>query len=1419
MKGMKKILVIFLALLFFGSMIPTIVGSESRAFDPGVDLKNIGLGPHLPAETGEYLNDTYIVTVTVENIGETILIDLNVTCKITNATSTMLDDWNTTITTLAIGTTADVIFDWVWVYPDDDYTINATVTADGFGTEVSDWELKGVRIEDVTSFKPIDVSLYNDTWLTTQAYNGAYNNTWWSTQENPAEYKLQVTIANTGNQPTGQIVVEASIYDGNTTAANKYWTNDTTVSSIAPGKQDFATFTGNFTTMNGSGNKTVEVQIPGTGGNDTFLIMVKNIANLMVSIVNYENGSSYNALIDEIQVRIQNNGNTNLSDNTAFTVDLDISNKTGDMIVGWSNSTTITSANIDENVTHPGGYMDVYFTVGNVTDLPGWHWFNVTINPTGEFNNSDADDNTAGINITLENTTGKTLEITSPTAGKYDVDDTGGLDIKAKVTNTGNSEDEFASGYWFEVSYKNLNTGEVITNMTNDTESQPLTPGLSRETDIGAWYSLLNYNAEFEITVALSLAKGTPILLTDTVLVTLAGGETDGAIAGTVTGIRTGEDVLVTAYTAGTTDIYDFENIVDGTYTVDGDYEFSLPGNASGIPYDIYIVELFNYYYDLESEEDVLVQSGRETPDVDFALNALDTGRINGSVELTGAPGYPDVPAADEFDDWDLVDVNVVGPTPNRMTYDNPNETGWFDFDVLVGLLNVSVEGWDFTGNYDDNVTVTKDNSTTVEGLIIVEDWAVSLTPIHGAEDVALNGTIVAIFDDPLNTSTVNNNTFKLLGPDFKQIETNATSYKFSNMNKTVTLTPSGDATEGTMYYILMDSMDIEDPDGWSIIHRDWNSSFTTKIGKGTVNGTVTDADGALEGVTVGIGEVSVLTDVNGTYELSVEAGEDLTITASKANYEDTTALVTVVAGGGYTVDLIMVEKEPPFSFTPTDGEVNVTVDANIELTFDQAMNETSINNDTFTLTSPGTRALVPGAITASADNKTFTLNPVDDLLDGTVYTWKLMKTISLFNSSAPWYHEDLEYTFTTVGVDIPEIKVTSTDPAEGDTDVEYDADVSITFDTAINQSSFEEAFSISPTVAGNTAINWSGNTVTWSHVTEFAVETPYTVTIDSTKLLPDDAGLKRLKDDFVLTFTTKPDIPTNYTITIDDDNLVNGAKGKITIGTKTFEGTVVNGVLTIIVPIADWIPGNYTITMSKDDYDDVKIDVTLNADGTSSNGTVKKMAEEDEDPPFNWLVIVAIIIVVIIIIILLAFAMKPKKEAEEELEEEEEEEEGEEEEFECPECGAVVSGGETTCPECGAEFDEEEFECPECGATIEGGSTVCPECGAEFEEEEEEGEEEEGEKEEGEEEEFEVEEDKEAGEEDEELEEDEDEELEEDEDEELEEDEDEELEEEDEDEELEEEELEEEEEEVLEEEAEEEAEEEGEEKKEEDEK
>ncbi len=317
----------------------------------------------------------------------------------------------------------------------------------------------------------------------------------------------------------------------------------------------------------------------------------------------------------------------------------------------------------------------------------------------------------------------------------------------------------------------------------------------------------------------------------------------------------------------------------------------------------------------------------------------------------------------------------------------------------------------------------------------------------------------------------------------------------------------------------------------------------------------------------------------------------------------------------------------------------------------------------------------------------------------------------------------DIDWMFTVY--EVTETVTVTITPVDTTTGVLLDAEIKIVFSHAMNETVTQAAI----TAAFNTDFTWApdGLSVVIVHA-NFSYNTPYTVSVS-------DAGLSLgglATAAATSTFTTIPEPTYPYDLgTVEDEDgnavananvVVKDANGDtVWTGQTNADGEI---SFTETSPLAE---GDYTVTATKADYEDIEFTFTVDANGdivgTPTIPTMKASDGDGKDDDFDWLPVILIIIVIIIIVILLALAMKPKKAAEEELEEEEgEEEEGAEgEEFECPECGAAVSSGEAICPECGAEFEEEEFECPECGAQLEAGAGTCAECGAEFEAEEEE--------------------------------------------------------------------------------------------------
>jgi hypothetical protein len=216
-------------------------------------------------------------------------------------------------------------------------------------------------------------------------------------------------------------------------------------------------------------------------------------------------------------------------------------------------------------------------------------------------------------------------------------------------------------------------------------------------------------------------------------------------------------------------------------------------------------------------------------------------------------------------------------------------------------------------------------------------------------------------------------------------------------------------------------------------------------------------------------------------------------------------------------------------STNPANNAVGVPVSQQIAATFSEAMNPTTINATTFTLTGPGGVAIT-GVVTYAVSGSVATFTPTSDLAPSTAYVAKITTGAQDLATPPDALAADYSWTFTTGGVpDTTKPTVISTIPITGATNVSINQAISATFSKPIDPltttaTTFTVTGPDAAAVTGTVTYAAIGNTATFTPIGALAANTLFTATI--TTGVADLSG-NMLAVNYVWTFTTgaAPDV------------------------------------------------------------------------------------------------------------------------------------------------------------------------------------------------------------------------------------------------------------------------------------------------------
>ena len=180
-------------------------------------------------------------------------------------------------------------------------------------------------------------------------------------------------------------------------------------------------------------------------------------------------------------------------------------------------------------------------------------------------------------------------------------------------------------------------------------------------------------------------------------------------------------------------------------------------------------------------------------------------------------------------------------------------------------------------------------------------------------------------------------------------------------------------------------------------------------------------------------------------------------------------------------------------STMPAAGATNVAIAVSPTATFSKAMNATTLNTTTFTLTQAG--APITGVVTLDGAGTTATFDPTVDLTTGLVYVATI--TTGAEGTNGVGLATNFTWMFTT---GLPAPTVTSTTPAAGATGVVLNISPTATFSqtmnvATINTTTFTLTQAGTP-IVGVVTLNAAGTTATFNPTNSLIAGKVYTATI-----------------------------------------------------------------------------------------------------------------------------------------------------------------------------------------------------------------------------------------------------------------------------------------------------------------------------------
>jgi O-glycosyl hydrolase len=205
---------------------------------------------------------------------------------------------------------------------------------------------------------------------------------------------------------------------------------------------------------------------------------------------------------------------------------------------------------------------------------------------------------------------------------------------------------------------------------------------------------------------------------------------------------------------------------------------------------------------------------------------------------------------------------------------------------------------------------------------------------------------------------------------------------------------------------------------------------------------------------------------------------------------------------------------------TPANASTGVAIGTSVTVTFNEAMNASTITGSTFTLTGPG-GATITGIMGYDATTFIASLVPSVPLANNTTYTATITTGVQSAQGAA--LAANYTWSFTTIAVAQAAPTVTAVTPAASATGVAVNTSVTATFSEAMNaatitSSTFMLTAQGGGAVAGSVAYSSGTSTATFDPASNLAYGTTYTATITTAATSSTGTALAA---NYTWTFTT----------------------------------------------------------------------------------------------------------------------------------------------------------------------------------------------------------------------------------------------------------------------------------------------------------